>query len=163
MTISEKDVTTIIISQFNFTLNLLEDKMKTLRNYFVFVMLTLAFTGIKTFAQTDYKFTESQIENLIAGIESDNDGVRKMAVYYAGLYNIKEVTKELLDQFKNEENAEIRKLIARVVYRNGELNDLEKLCKIALKFDDKIETKMCNLLYQDFKKNHETIKLVNGN
>ncbi|MCZ7614550.1 MAG: hypothetical protein M5T52_13700 [Ignavibacteriaceae bacterium] len=59
------------------------------------------------------------LENLIAGIHSENDGVRRNSIYFAGYYKILETEDALIDQLNNEKDPSTRILIALVLYELG--------------------------------------------
>ncbi|MDP3831747.1 MAG: HEAT repeat domain-containing protein [Ignavibacteriaceae bacterium] len=50
------------------------------------------------------------IDNLISCLTSENQGVRRQAVYYAGLYKVDESVDYLIDIIKNQNNDEVQKL-----------------------------------------------------
>jgi hypothetical protein len=92
-----------------------------------------------SFAQKNYKevkINSSSVKNLIAALNSENIGLRKSAVYFAGYYKIDEVV-EPLSNILNSSSADFstRSLAAYSLFEigNGEcLNILEesgKKCK----------------------------------
>ena len=66
---------------------------------------------------SDKQFTEQEIGNLLTGIKSENLGLRKSAIYLAGLYGVSETVPTLIDQLKKEKNAEVKVLTALVLFR----------------------------------------------
>jgi HEAT repeat protein len=72
----------------------------------------------------DVTSNEYALQNLIAGINSENDGVRRSSIYFAGKYRIAEVEDELISQLKEEENPSTRILIALVLYEMGSIEGL---------------------------------------
>ena len=76
------------------------------------------------------EFTEKAIRSLAMGIESDNIGVKKSCIYFAGLYEIRDVAWTLIKQLKNEQDPDTRILIVLSLYKIGDkeaLNEVEKL------------------------------------
>jgi hypothetical protein len=71
------------------------------------------------FADKDY--TEKQFANFIANlsvaIQAENTGLRKSAVYLAGLYSLNEVIPILVGQLEKENDSSIKILIALALYR----------------------------------------------
>jgi len=65
------------------------------------------------------EFTKNKyaLDNLLMGIHSDNEGVRKSAVYFAGKYKVIESAEYLIEQLKKEENPGIKVLIALALFR----------------------------------------------
>lgn len=57
--------------------------------------------------------------NLLVGIHSENEGLRKSAIYMAGKYKINEAVPVLALQLKKEENPDTRILIALSLYTIG--------------------------------------------
>ena len=73
---------------------------------------------------------EKFIQNLAMGIESENTGLKKSCIYFAGLYEIREVVGTLVKQLKKEPDPNTRILIALSLYKIGDeeaLNAVEKL------------------------------------
>jgi HEAT repeat protein len=76
--------------------------------------------------------TEKAARSLAMGIESENAGVKKSCIYFAGLYEIREVVGTLIKQLKKEPDPDTRILIALSLYKIGDkeaLNAVEKLIK----------------------------------
>ena len=66
--------------------------------------------------------TEKQsfmINNLKAGIMSDNQGLRRSSIYYAGCYQVAELTSSLIEQLDKEPLVRNRKLILLSLYKTG--------------------------------------------
>ncbi|NWF90927.1 MAG: HEAT repeat domain-containing protein [Ignavibacteriaceae bacterium] len=81
----------------------------------------------------DVKFTKF-IENLSVAIQADNSGLRKSAIYLAGLYSLYEVVPVLVAQLENETDDDIKVLIALALYRMEDpvgIDAVEKLYKSA--------------------------------
>ncbi len=78
-------------------------------------------------------FKKNSIENLIIGIESENPGLKKSAIYLAGKYKIKDVTKTLINLLEDEEDEAIRNLIISSLYQINV--DNEKALTQELNFD----------------------------
>ena len=60
------------------------------------------------------------LDNLIAEIRSENCGIKRSAIYFAGKYRIKEVKDVLLEQLNSRNEACTRILIALVLCELGE-------------------------------------------
>jgi HEAT repeat protein len=78
---------------------------------------------------TNHKYA---LDNLLAGIKSENEGVRRSSIYLAGKYKISEAEQTLIEQLKNEPNPSIRTLIAFVLYELGSEEGLGEVKKLAL-------------------------------
>jgi len=66
------------------------------------------------------RITENAVKNYARGIESQNDGLRKSAIYFAGVYKIDELVKPLVKQFAKEKDNNVRTLIALALYMIGD-------------------------------------------
>ncbi|MFO7445364.1 MAG: HEAT repeat domain-containing protein [Ignavibacteriaceae bacterium] len=107
----------------------------------VLLAAILLFTGSELLAKggdnkssskekTEIIIPEITIKNLAAGIQSDNEGLKRSSIYMAGFYNIEELSETLVNEMKTEKNADTRVLIAIVLFKIGspeQLNDLEYL------------------------------------
>jgi HEAT repeat protein len=77
---------------------------------------------------TDHKYA---LYKLLAGIRSDNEGVRRSSIYYAGKYKIAEAEQALIEQLRIEPNPGTRTLIAFVLYELGSEEGLGEIKKLA--------------------------------
>lgn len=68
----------------------------------------------------DAKKQKKAIENLIVGIQSSNEGVKRDCIYYAALYELAETVNVLVAELKKEKNPKNRILIALALYRIGD-------------------------------------------
>jgi len=86
------------------------------------VLLALVLTG-SVYAQknsiNDLTSNKYALQNLVAGIQSDNTGVKRSAIYFAGKYRVAEAEDALIAQLKEEEDPSTRILIALVLYEMG--------------------------------------------
>jgi hypothetical protein len=92
------------------------------------ILLVISFTAINSNAQSysieEITKNEYALDNLIVAIKSENCGLKRSAVYFAGKYRIKEVQEVLLDELKNESEACTKILIALVLYELGNSDGL---------------------------------------
>lgn len=80
---------------------------------------------------TEKEFTNF-IKNLEVAIQAENNGLRKSAIYLAGLYSLNEVVPVLVSQLEKENNSDIKILIALALYRMEDpigMEAVEKLYK----------------------------------
>lgn len=94
-----------------------------------FTMLT--FAGY-VFAQTTNgdnhrQLTKLDLVNLKAGIQSDNDGVKKDCIYFAAIYDVKEAYETLDEQLKNENNPSLRVLISLALCKLSDPNGVNSV------------------------------------
>lgn len=81
------------------------------------------------------KLDGTAVANLINGIKSDNPGVRKYSIYYAGKYRVKETVDALVESLGNEKDPNIRHLTAVVLYIIGDDEGIAEVVDLA-KFDN---------------------------
>jgi len=64
----------------------------------------------------DFNLSENAIQNLNMGIKSENKGLKKNSIYFAGLYLVDEAAETLVEQLKVEEDPSLRILITKALY-----------------------------------------------
>jgi HEAT repeat protein len=82
--------------------------------------------------QYDEKKMADFLANLSVAIQAENLGLRKSAVYLAGLYSLNEVVPALVSQLEKENNSDVKILIALALYRMEDpigMEAVEKLYK----------------------------------
>lgn len=116
----------------------------------VFFMITNSFAQSNSINEiTKNKYA---LDNLIAGIKSENCGIKRSAIYFAGKYRINEVKDVLLEQLNSENEACIRILIALVLYELGEPKGLLSV-KNQIESDEYQKSRrMATQIYYDFLK-----------
>ena len=137
--------------------------MKTSRKQtaVVVAIFLLLVTGINInlFAQpipiTDVTKNEYALDNLKSGINSENIGVRKSAIYFAGKYRIAEVVNCLVERLENEEEASIRLLIAYSLYEIKDSEGMKAVKELSLKDDDVKVKRMSLNLYEEYLNNSD--------
>jgi HEAT repeat protein len=65
------------------------------------------------------KIPEKFIKNLAIGIQSENDGLKKSCIYYAGFYEIDGLVEPLIAQLQKEHDANTKVLIVLALYKIG--------------------------------------------
>jgi len=80
----------------------------------------------------DLTINKYALQNILSGIKSDNEGVKRSCIYFAGKYKIAETEAALIEQLKLEEDPSTRILIALVLYELGSMEGLEVVKKLAL-------------------------------
>ena len=84
---------------------------------------------------TDNKYA---LESLLMGIKSENYGVRRSSIYFAGKYRIAETEETLIEQLEREQNPDNRVLIALVLYKLQSEDGLMAVKKMAASDGDEI-------------------------
>jgi len=90
------------------------------------------------------------LPNLIAGIHSDNLGIKRSSIYFAGKYKIAETEDELMNQLKREEDPSTRILIALVLYEMGSEEGLNDVKDISLNDEDAKVRRITIQIYNDY-------------
>lgn len=107
--------------------------MKTTKQFFTYLTLVLL-TAVTLFAQAPKKLNnikEDHISNLVNGIKSNNDGLKRSAVYLAGKYGVVETSDALVERLNSEKNPQDRILIALALYRIGNQDAYEAIKELA--------------------------------
>ena len=127
---------------------LTQSKLLTL---FVVVILLLSVSSLPAQNNSIKDITSNKyaLQNLLAGIKSDNEGVKRSSIYFAGKYRIAESESALIEQLSKEENPGTRILIALVLYEMGSLEGLEAVKKLALNDVDPQVRRMSTHIYNE--------------
>ena len=90
------------------------------------------------------------LENLIAGINSENDGVRRNSIYFAGYYKIVETEDALIAQLKKEKDPSTRILISLVLFELGSEEGLLEVKDLSLNDKDAKVRRMSTQIYSEY-------------
>ncbi len=93
---------------------------------------------------------EHALKNLIAGIQSENKGVKRSSIYFAGKYQIAEVEDVLIRQLHVEKDASTRILISLVLYEMGSTEGLLAVQQLAQNDDSKRVRSMATQIYNEY-------------
>jgi HEAT repeat protein len=137
--------------------------MKTSRKQTAAVvsLILLLVTGINMnlFAQpipiADVTKNVYALDNLKSGINSENIGVRKSSIYFAGKYRIAEVVNCLVERLENEEEASIRLLIAYSLYEIKDSEGMNAVKELSIKDNDIKVKRMSSNLYEEYLNNSD--------
>jgi len=126
--------------------------MKT--TLFLTIVLLSAFLVSSGFAQknsiNEITNNEYALKNLVAGIQSDNTGVKRSSIYFAGKYRIAEAEDALINQLNEEEDAGTRILIALVLYEMGSEEGLLEVQKLSLNDEDAKVRRMATQIFNEY-------------
>ena len=103
------------------------------------------------------------LDNLLDGINSENDGVKRSSIYFAGHYRIAEAEEALIEQLKKELNPSNRILIALVLYELVSEDGLLEVKKLASNDDNQRVRRMSTHIYNEYLTNDINWKLSFGN
>jgi hypothetical protein len=90
------------------------------------------------------------MQNLVAGIHSDNDGVRRSSIYLAGYYRITETEDALIDQLAVEKNASTKILISLVLFELGSEKGMQEVKNISEIDGDAKVRRMATQIYNEY-------------
>ena len=96
---------------------------------------------------TDNKYV---LKNLVAGIQSENNGVKRSSIYFAGKYRIAEAENALIDQLKEETDPSARILIALVLYEMGSEEGLMEVQKLSMNDENAKVRRMATQIYNEY-------------
>jgi len=99
---------------------------------------------------SDVTDNEYALKNLIAGIQSENNGLKRSSIYFAGKYRIAEVENVLVNQLEKEVNPSTRILIALVLYEMGSTEGLLAVRQLAQNDDDASVRRMATHIYNEY-------------
>lgn len=100
------------------------------------------------------RMNKNAVENLKTGIKSENTGLKKSSIYFAGLYRVSETVPALTEQMKKESDPKTRILIALVLYKIGDERSIDLVKEMAAKDSNPEVRRMCTCIYDAY---------VNGN
>ena len=126
--------------------------MKTTR-FLTVVLLAAVLMGsgyTQSMSIKDITAHKYALENLIAGIHSENDGVRRNSIYFAGYYKIVETEDALIAQLKDENDPSTRILIALVLYELGSEEGLLEVKDLSLSDQDAKVRRMTTQIYNEY-------------
>ncbi len=104
--------------------------MKTHTTLITILLVTLLFSVTKMNAQ-EYNFSDREISNLVAGIESENNGLMRSSVYFAGFYKVKDAVASLVKKLETEDDPSNVILIAMAIYKIGDKEAMMKVLDTA--------------------------------
>ncbi|MDP3148659.1 MAG: HEAT repeat domain-containing protein [Ignavibacteria bacterium] len=111
------------------------------------VLSLVLFTGLT--AQKKTVISENHMQNLITAIKSDNDGLKRSGIYWAGFYKVEKVVPLLLEEFLHENNKN-KILIALSLYQMGKDSCIIKLMELS-KNERNFEVKrICNAVVEQY-------------
>lgn len=103
--------------------------------------------------------TETAKKNYIMGLQSDNIGVKKNYIYFAGKYRITDVSHNLLEMIGKSDNDELCKMLVWSLYQIGDDTCFHELWILAKNHQSKKLRDFCSFLHK--LKNYETALVMN--
>ncbi|MCU7490370.1 MAG: HEAT repeat domain-containing protein [Ignavibacteria bacterium] len=120
------------------------------------LLVMILLTSTSSFAQTNsvpvkaLVVNRTAIGNLIMGIESDNTGLSRSSIYYAGLYRVPEAVKPLLEKMRSESDASTKILIALALFRIGDPEGMDMIESLSVKDPDSRVRRMCSAIFNEY-------------
>ncbi|MBI2417290.1 MAG: HEAT repeat domain-containing protein [Ignavibacteriales bacterium] len=125
--------------------------------------LLIVFSSCAAFAQkpvlTPSAKNKFAVQNLVTGINSENAGLKRSAIYMAGKYSVTEVLPALFKKMAQEDDPGTRILIALSVYNIGQPESILKLKTLAKAEKDVRVKQMFNEIYQQYSMDHDLTAL----
>lgn len=90
------------------------------------------------------------LQNLVAGIQSDNTGVKRSSIYFAGKYRIAEAEDVLIDQLKEEKDSSTRILIALVLFELGSEEGLNEIRELSQNDENAKVRRITTQIYNEY-------------
>ncbi len=111
-----------------------------------------------TYANTDFTggIKKNAIASLVVGIKSENMGLKRNCIYFAGKYRIDEATDALIAELNKTDNAKLKVLIALSLYMIGNEEGIDAVYKLANKENDNYVKKMANAIIDEYNNNKST-------
>ncbi len=116
----------------------------------ILAVLMISQTGLQAQSSNYKNINDYSLETLKKGIQSDNPGLRKSAIYMAGLYKIDEAVETLVEQLEKEKVPSNRVLIALSLYNIGNTEGMKAVKMMAASDKDKEVRRMSTVLYRQF-------------
>jgi len=135
---------------------------KVERYYFLLAAILFVLLLSDSFAQnqkvSDLTKSINALENIIAGIKSENNGVRESAIYLAGEYRFIETENALIEQLKIEKESDIKVLIGLALYRMNSDKGMREIQILALSDSDSRVRRMSYAIYNEYLVNNNSSK-----
>jgi HEAT repeat protein len=90
------------------------------------------------------------LQNLVNGIQSENEGVRESSIYLAGQYRFIDTEDALIDQLKVEKDSDIKVLIGLALFRMNSDKGMNELQKLASNDENPRVRRMSLAIYNEY-------------
>lgn len=120
--------------------------MKRTLTYLVLALLAAFSISL---AQTEKQLSENAIENLVSGINSENNGLKRSSIYFAGYYKVESVVDELREVMFSDDDPSTQILAALALYEIGDEDVLDDLAVLSQKLDENAKVrKMAGAIHE---------------
>jgi len=135
---------------------------KVERYYFLLAAILFVLLLSDSFAQnqkvSDLTKSKNALENLVAGIKSENNGVRESAIYLAGEYRFIDTEDALIEQLKVEKEPDIKVLIGLALFRIKSDKGMREMQNLASSDSDSRVRRMSYAIYNEYIVNNNSSK-----
>lgn len=117
------------------------------------IMALVIFVAASNLFAQDYQeitISDPAIENLTTGITSDNYGLKRNCIYFAGKYKIKEAVPVIIEELNSTNDRRIKILAARVLYEIGNRTGMNAVRELALTDTTKQVQRICTAIYNAY-------------
>ncbi len=122
--------------------------------YFVLVAILFVLLVTDSFGQTkkvsEMTKQKNALQNLVIGIQSENQGVRESAIYFAGQYRFIDTEDALINQLKVEKDSDIKVLIGLALFRINSEKGMDELQRLATKDKNPKVRRMSQAIYNEY-------------
>lgn len=138
------------------------------KNYQPLMVVTLMFVLIlfsSAYSQKPAaaKLSKAAIGNLISALNSENDGLRKSAIYLAGKNKVQEIVEVLAERLTKEKEAGMKILAALSLYNIGDSRGMDMVQNAAISDPDLRVRRMCTAIFSEYlsDNNYNSANLLN--
>ena len=127
----------------------------------VLVTLIMSVKPLRAQKVTDGKYDKA-VANLIIGINSENRGLEKSSIYYAGRDRVTEAVDALIERLNNEDDPSTRILIALSLYEIRDRRGFNAIKELSTKDKNERVRSISRLIYNEYAKSTD-LKFVTVN
>lgn len=141
-------------------------KVTTVKKAGLFFLTVFFFTATISaagFSTSNNKLSKEAKHNIVEGIKSKNDGVKRDCIYYSALYDIKEAVDVLKDELENEKDPRTNVLISLALYKLSDNDNAREVYGSALlDWNEKVKF-MSNEIVNFYKNQKDAVASYNDN
>ncbi|MBN1299849.1 MAG: HEAT repeat domain-containing protein [Melioribacteraceae bacterium] len=116
--------------------------------YFTAALFLLA--SISVCGQSLPGSQQKHIVNLIIGMNSENEGLKRSCIYFAGMYSLNQTLDCILEVLETEPDPATRTLIAQALYKIGNERGMNEVLELSQKDPDENVRKIAASLYDTY-------------
>lgn len=120
-----------------------------------------SFLNSQTVGDQEIELPECAIKSILQGIQSENEGVKRSCIYFAGKYKIKEASEYLVKELPSLDDGELCSMLAWSLYQIGNEAFCKELQEIVKNHDSEELRNFCSNLQKI--KEYETAILTAKN